>query len=48
MTRVLIVEDEETLAQKLSDKMRSEGFVVTTASNGEQGLDFIRKRKSRN
>ncbi|MFZ4828458.1 MAG: response regulator transcription factor [Phototrophicaceae bacterium] len=45
MTRVLIVEDEETLAQKLSDKMRSEGFVVTTASNGEEGLDFIRAEK---
>lgn len=43
--RVIIVEDEETLANNLADKMRSEGFTVTTTNNGEQGLELIRNEK---
>jgi DNA-binding response OmpR family regulator len=42
MTKVLIVEDEETLAAKLADKLRDEGFSVITATDGEDGLERIR------
>ncbi len=43
--RVVIVEDEETLAKNLSDKMHGEGFAVKTVNNGEEGLDLIRGEK---
>lgn len=42
MTKVLIVEDEETLAVKLADKLRDEGFSVMTSTDGEDGLEKIR------
>ncbi len=42
MTKVLIVEDEITLANNLADKLRSEGFTVITASDGEDGLAKVR------
>ncbi|MFQ3568571.1 MAG: response regulator transcription factor [Aggregatilineales bacterium] len=42
MTKILIVEDEETLALKLADKLRSEGFNVLSAGDGEDGLEKIR------
>ena len=42
MTSVLIVEDEETLAQNLADKMRSEGYTVDLAMDGEIGLAKVR------
>ncbi|MEO1442998.1 MAG: response regulator transcription factor [Chloroflexota bacterium] len=45
MKRVIIVEDEETLANNLSDKMQGEGFSVKTVNNGEQGLELIRAEK---
>ena len=43
--RVIIVEDEETLANNLSNKMESEGFSVKTVNNGEEGLELIRNEK---
>ncbi len=43
--RVIIVEDEETLANNLSNKMESEGFSVKTVNNGEEGLELIRSEK---
>jgi DNA-binding response OmpR family regulator len=43
--RVVIVEDEETLAKNLSDKMHSEGFAVKMVNNGEDGLELIRGEK---
>jgi DNA-binding response OmpR family regulator len=43
--RVIIVEDEETLAKNLSDKMQGEGFAVKTVHNGEEGLELIRGEK---
>ncbi|MEM6527903.1 MAG: response regulator transcription factor [Chloroflexota bacterium] len=43
--RVIIVEDEETLANNLSDKMQGEGFSVKTVNNGEEGLALIRGEK---
>lgn len=36
--KVLIVEDESVLLQMYKDKLTHEGFDVTTAENGEQGL----------
>jgi DNA-binding response OmpR family regulator len=42
MAKVLIIEDEETLANNLAEKLRSEGFSVITAFDGEDGLDKIR------
>lgn len=43
MPKVLIVEDEETLTENLADKLRSEGYAVTTALDGENGLRLVRE-----
>jgi DNA-binding response OmpR family regulator len=43
MAKVLIVEDEDTLARTLADKLRSDGFTVVTAEDGEEGLEKIRE-----
>ena len=37
--RVLLIEDEPALVRGLSDTLRSNGFVVATAIDGERGLD---------
>ena len=37
--RVLLIEDEPALARGLSDVLRTNGFEVTVATDGEQGLD---------
>jgi DNA-binding response OmpR family regulator len=37
--RVLLVEDEPALARGLSDTLRSNGFEVTVATDGERGFD---------
>jgi DNA-binding response OmpR family regulator len=37
--RVLLVEDEPALARGLSDTLRAQGFDVTVAGDGAQGLD---------
>jgi DNA-binding response OmpR family regulator len=42
MPKVLIIEDELTLANNLADKLRGEGFVVITSVDGEDGLDKVR------
>ncbi|MFN8376076.1 MAG: response regulator transcription factor [Anaerolineae bacterium] len=42
MAKVLIIEDEETLANNIADKLRAEGFTVSTAGDGELGLEKIR------
>ncbi|NWG18460.1 MAG: response regulator transcription factor [Chloroflexi bacterium] len=42
MTKVLIIEDEVTLANNLADKLRSEGFTVITSVDGEDGLEKVR------
>lgn len=38
--RVLIVEDESTLASQLASALRAAGFVVDAAKDGEEGLYF--------
>lgn len=35
--RILIVEDEEALRVALSDRLETEGYIVETASDGEEG-----------
>jgi DNA-binding response OmpR family regulator len=42
MPKVLVVEDDETLLNHLSTNLRSEGFNVITATDGEVGLEKIR------
>ena len=44
-TKILLVEDEATLAVIVRDTLKSQGFEVITADNGEQGLQmFFRER----
>ena len=36
--RILIIEDEESLARNISDILTKEGYLTEIASDGEQGL----------
>lgn len=36
---ILLVEDEKALRTTLSDRLRSEGYVVETAGDGREGFD---------
>ncbi len=42
MPRILIVEDEADMAMGLADNLRFEGYEVTLAANGPQGLEQAR------
>jgi DNA-binding response OmpR family regulator len=42
MAKILIVEDETTLAETLAENLSEEGYEVLTADNGETGLALIR------
>lgn len=42
MPKVLIIEDELTLANNLAEKLRSEGYTVATSADGEDGLTKVR------
>ena len=42
MEKILIVEDELMLADNLANKLRAEGYEVTTSPNGEDGLEKVR------
>lgn len=37
--KILIIEDEPTILTSLENKFTQEGFIVFTATNGQQGLD---------
>ena len=39
--RMLIIEDDATLLRGLSDNFQDEGFVVSTASDGREGLTKV-------
>lgn len=43
--KILIVEDEEILLNLLKHKLEKEGYIISTAKNGEEGLEKIRKEK---
>lgn len=45
MKKVLIIEDEEALLIMLADKLRREGYEVSTAKDGEEGLAELKKEK---
>lgn len=39
--KILIIEDEQTLVNNLADKLRAEGYTVTTALDGETGWERV-------
>ncbi len=41
--KILIVEDEELIKSLLQKKLVKEGYDVSTASNGEEGLEVMRR-----
>jgi DNA-binding response OmpR family regulator len=41
--KILIIEDEEALALVLKEKFEVEGYSVSVAKNGEEGIDETRK-----
>lgn len=43
LKKILIIEDEESLARALEIKLSRAGFAVTTAFNGEDGVALILK-----
>lgn len=45
LKKILIVEDESSLKNILSDKINQEGFVALTANDGEEGLKICLKEK---
>jgi len=45
MKKVLIVEDEDIIIQLLQKKLIQEGYEVSVAHNGEEGLNALRESK---
>ena len=45
MSRILIIEDEEVLADSLQDILTGEGHQVRTARNGLDALDMLAREK---
>lgn len=43
--KVLLVEDEQSLAMILSDTLEAQGFEMRTAGDGEQGLRMFEEQK---
>ena len=43
MTKILIVEDEQSIAEALADTLRDEGYEVAVAFNGRQGLEAAKR-----
>ena len=44
--KVLLVEDEQSLAMILSDTLEAQGFEMRTAGDGEEGLRMFEKLKT--
>ena len=44
MTRVLIVEDEESFSEALSFMLRREGYEVEVAADGNDAVDLFERR----
>lgn len=42
--RILVVDDEESIREFLEIMLKKEGYEVTSAADGKQGLELIRKR----
>ncbi|MCW8849852.1 MAG: response regulator, partial [Melioribacteraceae bacterium] len=45
MKKILIVEDEEAMQLGLGNNLKYDGYEVDIASDGDEGLDKIRKNK---
>jgi len=45
MNRILLVEDEESLARGLQFNLEAEGYKVTLARDGQQAIDFFDQQK---
>lgn len=45
MKHILIVEDEEGIVQFLKQGLEEEGYQISSANNGEAGLELFRKEK---
>lgn len=43
--KIVIIEDEQALINNLADKLRAEGYKVSTAVDGESGWDIVRAEK---
>ncbi|WP_375768745.1 response regulator [Archangium gephyra] len=43
MSKLLIVDDEVAILEALTDILSVEGYEVSTAANGAEGLDHVRK-----
>src|SRR6185369_14039684 len=43
MPKILVIEDEMTLANNLSEKLKGEGYSVTLSGDGEDGLAKVRQ-----
>ncbi|HNY98077.1 MAG TPA: response regulator [Candidatus Pacearchaeota archaeon] len=41
--KILIIEDEEIICDILSSKLRSEGYEISSAKDGESGLEKIKR-----
>ena len=45
MPKILVIEDDKFLRELLERKLREEGFTVSSANNGEEGLNKIQEEK---
>lgn len=43
INRILIVEDDENLRQVLQIQLKKEGYEATSAANGEEAIELLRK-----
>ena len=44
-TKILIVEDEMIINKMYAEELRSQGFLVLTATNGGEGLELALREK---
>ena len=44
--QILVVDDEEIIAEMAADMLQSIGFIVLTASNGIEALELYKEKRS--
>lgn len=44
-TKILLIEDEESLASFIQPELELEGYEVVWAKDGKEGLEFFEKEK---
>ncbi len=45
-TTILVVEDDDDFRSLVSETLREDGYVVTTARGGNEALEFLRTKKA--